>query len=133
MVTAEQRNHAKAFLQKAEEYVESAEDNVDLERFTPAAGDAIHAGISAKDAIATSLSGATGKTKDHARAAKELAEALGARAEAKSADRALRELVAARGDVEYGVGLVSAPKAETLVRRARLLVDLAVSIVRLGR
>lgn len=32
MLTAEQRNHAKAFLQKAEEYVESAEDNFDLPR-----------------------------------------------------------------------------------------------------
>lgn len=133
MVSAEQRNHAKAFLQKAEEYVESAEDNLDLERYTPAAGDAIHAGISAKDAIVTSLSGATSKAKDHARAAKELSEALGTRAEGKPAERALRELISAKGDVEYGVELITAAKAETLVRRARMLVDLAISIVRLGR
>lgn len=133
MVTSEQRNHSKAYLQKAEEYVESAENNLDLERFTPAAGDAIHAGISAKDAIVTSLSGMTSKAKDHARAARELSEALGTRVEAKPAERALRELIAAKGDVEYGVGLVTATKAETLVRRARMLVDLAISIVRLGR
>lgn len=61
MATAEQRNHAKAFLRKAEEYLASAEDNLDLERYTPAAGDAIHAGISAKDAIVTALTGSTSR------------------------------------------------------------------------
>lgn len=133
MVSAERKNHAKAFMQKAEEYAESAEDNVDLERYTPAAGDAIHAGINAKDAILVSLTGVTTKGRDHARAAKELAEALGKRPDATTAERALRELVAAKSDVEYGVGLVSKSKAELLVRRARTLVDLAAAIVRLGR
>ncbi len=55
MATAEQRNHAKSFLRKAEEYLASAEDNLAADRYTPAAGDAIHAGISAKDAIVTCL------------------------------------------------------------------------------
>jgi hypothetical protein len=73
-VRAEQSNHAKAYLRKAEEYIESAEDNLELERYTPAAGDSIHAGISAKDAIVTSLVGTTGKGKDHAAAVKELSE-----------------------------------------------------------
>lgn len=132
MVSAERKNHAKVFMQKAEEYAESAEDNVDRERYTPAAGDAIHAGINAKDAILVSLTGVTTKGRDHARAAKELAEALGKRPDATAAERALRELVAAKSDVEYGVGLVSKSKAELLVRRARTLVDLAAAVVRLG-
>jgi hypothetical protein len=38
MATVEQRNHAKSFLQKAEEYLASAEDNLTAERHTPAAG-----------------------------------------------------------------------------------------------
>jgi hypothetical protein len=50
MASAEQLNHAKAFLTKAEEYLASAEDNLVAQRYTPATGDAIHAGISAKDA-----------------------------------------------------------------------------------
>ena len=133
MATAEQRNHAKAFLKRAEEYLASAEDNLDLKRYTPAAGDAIHAGINAKDAIVTALTGSTSKGKDHASAPRELSRALSQRSEATTADRALRELVAAKSDVEYGTALITAAKAAPLVRRARTLVDLAAGIVRLGR
>lgn len=132
MATAEQLNHAKAFLGKAEEYLASAKDNLVAERYTAAAGDAIHAGISAKDAIVTALTGATRKGKDHAAAVKELKAALGKRADAPAAEKALRELIGAKGDVEYGTGLLTVTKSEPLVRRARLLVDLAVQIVRLG-
>ncbi|HRV69154.1 MAG TPA: hypothetical protein P5108_06855 [Marmoricola sp.] len=132
MTTAEQRNHAKAFLRKAEEYLASAESNLVAERFTPAAGDAIHAGISAKDAIVTALTGATVKSKDHATAAKQMKTALGKRESATVAERALRELIAAKGDVEYGTALITRHRADPLVRRARTLVDLAAQIVRLG-
>lgn len=133
MATAEQRNHARAFLKKAEEYLGSAEDNLVAARNTPAAGDAIHAGISAKDAIVAALTGTTSKGKDHATAAKELRIALAKRENAATAEKALRELISAKGDTEYGIALVTAAKAEPLVRRARTLVDLAVEIVRLGR
>jgi HEPN domain-containing protein len=133
MATAEQRNHAKAFLKKAEEYLASAEDNLAAGRNTPAAGDAIHAGISAKDAIVTALTGATSKGKDHATAAKELRTALAKRGQAAAAEKALRELISAKSDVEYGTSLTTAAKAEILVRRARTQVEIAVEIVRLGR
>jgi len=133
MATADQRNHAKNFLKKAEEYLASAEDNLAAERHNPAAGDAIHAGISAKDAIVTALTGSTSKRKDHATAAKELRQGLGQRPEAATAEKALRELLSAKGDVEYGVALVTDTKAESLVRRARNLVDVGVQVVRLGR
>jgi hypothetical protein len=69
MATTEQRNHAKGFLKKADEYLASAEDNLAAEHHTPAAGDAIQAGISSKDAILTMLTGSTSKGKDHATAA----------------------------------------------------------------
>lgn len=133
MATAEQRNHARSFLKKAEEYLASAEANLAAKRYTPAAGDAIHAGISAKDAILTALTGATSKGKDHASAAKQLRQALTTRPEAAGSEKSMRELVAAKSDVEYGTNLVTATKAEPLVRRARTLVDLAIEIVRLGR
>ena len=60
-------------------------------------------------------------------------QALGKRPEAPTAEKALRELLSAKVDVEYGVALVTAAKAESLVRRARTLVELAVQILRLGR
>jgi hypothetical protein len=132
MATAEQRNHARAFLTKATEYLASAEDNLTAERHTPAAGDAIHAGINAKDAVVTTLTGATREAKDHAAAAKELRLALGQRPEAANAEKALRDLIAAKGDVEYGVALIHKARADALIRRSRSLVQLAVEIVRLG-
>ena len=132
MANAELLNHAKAFLRKAEEYLASAEDNLVAERPTAAAGDAIHAGISAKDAIVTALTGVTRKAKDHATAAKELKAALGKRADVPAAEKALRELISAKGDVEYGTALLTVSKAEPLVRRAQFLVELAARIVRLG-
>jgi hypothetical protein len=103
-----------------------------MERATPAAGDAIHAGISARDAIVTMLTGSTSKAKDHARSSGELRTALGSRPEAASAEKALRELITAKGDVEYGTTLVTLRRAEPLVRRAQALVDLARRIVRPG-
>lgn len=133
MPTAEQRNHAKSFLKKAEEYLASAEDNLEAGRYTPAADDAIHAGINAKDAIVTALTGSARKGKDHATAAKELARVLAKRPDARAAERGFRELLSAKGEVEYGTALIASTKAEPLVGRARTLVDLAVEIVRLGR
>ncbi|WP_232549692.1 hypothetical protein [Propioniciclava soli] len=132
MPSFEQRNHARSFLRKAQEYLASAEADLAAERNTVAAANAIHAGISAKDAIVTNLTGSTGKGRDHATAAKELRQALGKRSEAAAAEKWLRDLISSKADVEYGVTLVSAAKAEPLVRRARNLVELAVDIVHLG-
>jgi hypothetical protein len=132
MAALEQRNHARSFLRKAEEYLASAEANLIAGRTTVAAGDAIHAGICAKDAIVTELTGTTAKRKDHALAAGELREALGRRPDAARGEKALRELVAGKAEVEYGVTLISAAKAEGIARRAASLVELAVRIVRLN-
>ncbi len=125
-------NHARSFLRKAQEYLDSAQDNRDLERATPAAGDSIHAGIGAKDAIVTALTGATSKAKDHAVAARELRHALGKHADAAAAEKALRELIAGKADVEYGTKLVPLAKVDPLLRRAETLVDLATRVVRPG-
>jgi hypothetical protein len=132
MASPEHMNHARNLLRKAQEYLAAAEDSLTAGRHTPAAGDAIHAGISAKDAIVTALTGSTSEGKNHAAAAGELKQALGKRPDASTAERSLRELISAKSEVEYGVALVTAAKAEPLVRRARALVDLAVQIVRLG-
>lgn len=133
MTSAESLNYARRHLQKAEEYLASARDNFDLERTTPAAGDAIHAGINAKDAIVMTLTGSTSKAKDHSKSARELRTALGARPDSATAERALRELVSVKAEVEYGVTILGLSKIEPLLRRAQTLVELANRIVRQGR
>lgn len=74
MTSPESRNHARRFLHNAPEHLDSAQDNLDLERATPAAGDAIHAGICAKDAIVTALTGETRKAKPLVRRAEALVD-----------------------------------------------------------
>ncbi len=86
----------------------------------------MQAGISAGDAIVTTLTGANRNVRDHAAAARELRTALGKRAAAGSAENALRELISAKSDVECGTALVTPAKSGPLVRRAWLLVELAV-------
>jgi hypothetical protein len=80
--------------------------------------------------LVTALTGATSKAKDHATAVRELRQALGVNADAATAERALRDLISMKGDVEYGTTLITLAKAEPLVRRARMLVDLAAILVR---
>jgi len=126
------RGDAKAFLAKAEQFLASAEENLAAGRFTVAAGDAVHAGISAKDAIVTALTGATSKHQDHRAAVPELRAALSTRDTAASAERALKELLAAKPDVEYSAEMLTEAKAKALVRRAASLVDTADAVVRLG-
>lgn len=125
MPSAEVRNSALAFLRKAEEFYAAAKDDFDLERLTPAAGCAIHAGISAKDSIATFLTGTTGRGKDHAVAAQ-----LGTRPEAARAEKALRDLISAKTDVGYTSRSLPTKRVEVLLRRAEDLVELAREIVR---
>lgn len=66
-------------------------------------------------------------------AVRELRTALGQREEAVRASKAFAELIAMKAQVEYGAKLISLEKAESLVRRAHVLVDLAIAVVRLGR
>lgn len=50
--------------------------------------------------------------------------------DATTAEKALRELIAAKPDVEYGVKLITLAKVDPPLRRAETLVDLATRIVR---
>jgi hypothetical protein len=126
---ATHKTRARSFLRKAVENRDSAHDNFDLGRYTASAGDAVHAGISAKDAIATVLTGSTAKGKNHATAARELKAALGGHPAAGQAEKAFAELLRSKTDVEYGSDLVDEPTAKRLLRRATTLVELAMVLV----
>lgn len=120
-----QRNRAKIFLDKAEDFLLVAQSAEADRLWTPAAGNAIHAGICAKDAIATALTGETTKHRDHARAADELHAILRGHPDQVRAKRALAELIAEKSDVEYTSTRIGEAKVKVLVRRAEMLVELA--------
>jgi hypothetical protein len=61
---------------------------------------------------------------------KELRQALGAHRDAAAAEKALRELISMKGEVEYGATLITLAKAKPLVRRAMVLVEIAKELVR---
>ncbi|MCL2471039.1 MAG: hypothetical protein FWF25_04775 [Propionibacteriaceae bacterium] len=119
------QSQVRAFLHKAKEYLAVAEDSLEQERMTAAAGNAIHAGINSKDAIVIALTGTTIKSGDHQQAVRELRAALASRPEAAKCERALRDLIGAKSGVEYGVFMIEPSKAAILVRRAQTLVDTA--------
>lgn len=70
------------------------------------------------------------ESRNHAKAVKELRQALGAHRDAAAAEKALRELISMKGDVEYGATLITLAKAKPLVRRAMVLVEIARELVR---
>jgi hypothetical protein len=132
MATGEQRNYSKSYLKKAEEYVASAEDNLAAARHTPAAGDAIHAGISSKDAIVPTLTGSARRPRP--RDGCEGTEAgLGEETRSRNGREGTPRV--AFGERRCGVRRRARDGWQGRVtrRRARTLVDLAVHIVRLGR
>lgn len=53
--------------------------------------------------------------------------------DASSAEKALRELLTAKGDVKYGTALITVAKARPLIRHAQTLVHLARQIVHPGQ
>jgi len=122
------RAQARAYLQKAKEYLAVSEDCYEKERLTAAAGNAVHAGISAKDAIVVSLTGATKKGRDHHQAVKEFRTTLEGKPDADRYEKALRELLSAKTEVEYGVFMIGNAKAKALLRRAQVLVDAAIRL-----
>lgn len=66
---------AKAHLRKAQEFLEAAEVERDLELFNAATSSAVTSGINSKDAICLALTASTGKTDRHADAVSELRRA----------------------------------------------------------
>ncbi|WP_148613421.1 hypothetical protein [Nocardioides rubriscoriae] len=128
MSTAEHRATARDYLDKARQFLlvaESALNGAD----NAAASNAVHAGISAKDAICTVLSGRTAKTDDHRQAVTELRTALGHRPEAAGAAKALRSLLSTKTPAQYSSKLVDHTKASKAVSDAELLVELAARVL----
>ncbi|MGH2788482.1 MAG: HEPN domain-containing protein [Actinomycetota bacterium] len=112
----------RAYAAKAVEYLEAAEDAFDSGRYNAATSAAIHAGINAADAITGALRGMRSSDADHGRAV-DLLEASGK--DGKDASKHPARLIPLKTKAEYDPGTVPRSKAESAVKSASRLVEIA--------
>jgi len=122
------RRQAGAFLAKATEFLEAANASALAGRRDAAMLDAIHASISAADAVACALAGVRSTDPDHSRAA-ELLEEIGPKGEVASHARQLRQLLAKKNAVEYEARPARAAEVNDSLKRAERFVKWARGVV----
>lgn len=122
------RRQAGAFLTKATEFLEAANASALAGRRDAAMLDAIHASISAADAVACALAGVRSTDPDHSRAA-DLLEEIGPKGEVATHARQLRQLLAKKNAVEYESRRTKAAEVKDSLKRAERFVEWARGIV----
>jgi len=90
--------------------------------------DAIHAAISAADAVTCALAGVRSTDPDHSRAA-DLLEEIGPKGEVASHARQLRQLLANKNAVEYESRRTRAGEVSDSLKRAERLTEWASRVV----
>jgi hypothetical protein len=110
---------ARAYLSKAAEFLRASTDSLELENFIAATGNAVHAGISAADAMAAARAGAVW-TGEHTLAAAHLEKAAGP--EGRDAGRHLRRLLPLKSRAEYDPEPVTPAEARVAVQAAQRIV-----------
>lgn len=123
------RSDARRHLSKAEQFVEEARMAEKASRYDAAMLNAIHAGISAVDAVTIALGGRRSSDPDHRRAIDLLREVLGDTEPTATRANQLSALLGRKNRVEYESGLATAADASDAVDRAQRLVDWATEIV----
>ena len=117
---------AGLYLAKAEEFMRAAEDSFELHNLIAAMGNAVHAGISAADAIASARGGSVW-TGEHSQAAGHLERV--AAADGRDAGRHLRRLLPLKSRAEYDPRPVTLSEASAAVEAARRTVAIAERVV----
>lgn len=117
---------ARAHLEKAREFLESARDECDLDRPNAAVSAAVISGINSKDAICLRTTRRTLKTDNHNEAAREL-RASGPRG--ASVEAVFRRLLALKPKSQYQASSVSASSARDAVGWAQKMYDVAMEVV----
>ena len=124
-----ERAHAVTYCRKARQLCEAAVAEVAAQRYDGALILAIHAGISASDAVCIGLG--TRKNKDAHERAADLLEQVGAHTgEFKENASRLRTLLAAKNAIEYENKRATRKDAEVGVRRCEALVGWAEKTLR---
>ncbi len=124
------RAEARLYLEKAQQFLEEARSAVGSSRHDASMLTAIHAGISAADAVAVALAGRRSADPDHQRAIDLLEEIVGSSESVKTHVRQLRMLLAKKNVVEYESRQASAKEAADAVERADRVIAWARETVR---
>lgn len=119
-------SEARAYLDKASEYLQASTVSLDLGNHVAATGNAVQTGMAAADAIAAVQAGEIWKG-DHAQVATYLERTV--RPDGQLAARHLRRLLPLRSTAEYDPEPISRPSAEVAVEAARRLVAIAEQVV----
>lgn len=127
------KTKARSYLGKAREFLDASTASLGAQRHDAAMLLAIHAGLSASDAVTVALRGVRSIEPDHLRAA-DLLEAVAREAEdVRQRSSQLRSLLKLKNLVEYEDRRVSAREAEAGTKRAERLVNWAVALLERAR
>jgi HEPN domain-containing protein len=127
------RAESGLYLAKAEQFSAEAGAALDGSRNDAAMLNAIHAAISAVDAVTAALAGLRSADPDHQRAIDLLEEVASGSDEIKTRVRQVRRLLARKNVVEYESRRATAKEARDAVERARRIVAWAAVTVRRAR
>ena len=126
------RSDAALYLGKATEFSEAAKHALRQSQHDAAMLNAIHAAISAADAVTVGLSGLRSTDSDHQRVADLLLQ-VGRSGSLTTHVRQLRVLLSQKNMVEYESGRATAAEASDAVSRAKRIVDWARETVASGK
>jgi len=118
---------ARAYLDKAREFQRAAEDSLGLGNRVAAAGNAVHAGIGAADAITAARAAVVWKG-EHSQAPAHLEKVGGE--EGRKAAPQLRRLLPLKNRAEYDPEPISATEAKAAVAAAARMVRIAEQTVK---
>lgn len=124
---------ARSYLAKAKEFLEASTASLSAERHDAALLLAIHAGLSACDAVTVALRGVRSIDPDHLRATDLLEAAARESEDVQQHAGQLRGLLKVKNLVEYEDRRVSAREADTGAKRAERLVNWATTVLERAR
>jgi hypothetical protein len=117
---------ARAYLAKAKEFLQASTDSLGHGNLVATAGNAVHAGIAAADAISAARAGVVWSG-EHSQAANHLEKAAGA--DGRQAARHLRRLIPLKNQAEYDPIPMSAAAAREGHRAAERIMAIAERVV----
>lgn len=124
------RREARRYVEKAVEFIEQARVASSDARHDAVMLNAIHAAISAADAVTVALSGKRSADADHQRVADLLEQVAASSSEVRSHARQLRTLLAKKNAVEYESRRATVREASDALTRAERLVSWSQELVK---